>query len=151
MLFHHSYNIMKTIIFDLDGTLVRLQPAIISIADIETLKILSQKYNLALVSGSPNEEIKTALTQTGLSAFLESDYIVGKEDSTGDKASGIPFENMKSRLTGTYVMIGDSPSDEEGCRVARIPFVKVNTCSTIQEQKEELARAITEAVRLLAI
>jgi len=131
---------MKTIAFDLDGTLVNLKPVLTCIADMSALKALRSKYNFALVSGSSRAEVEWALQETGLAPLFDTAYVVSKDDAQGNKASGEPFRELQRRVEGQVVMIGDSDSDEAGTTVAEIPFVRV---------KDSLQSAITEAVEKL--
>lgn len=136
---------MKTLVFDLDGTLVYLAPTLVCIADVQYLQTLTDTYQLALVSGSPREEVEYALTTTGMDALFPKSLRVCKEDTNGDKASGEPFQEIQSRLQGSMIMIGDSNGDESGTTRAGMAFVRVPSCTSLTDQKEALTQAITEA------
>ncbi len=140
---------MKTLIFDLDGTLVRLGSSLICFADADQLTLLRQKYNFALVSGSTGSEIERALKETGLRALFDDTYIIAAEDTEGSKSSGEPFREIQKRLQGNMVMIGDSTADEQGCEISGLNFIRVQNQASTQEQKEELGSAINQALRLL--
>ncbi len=140
---------MKTIIFDLDGTLVQLKPNLVCFADVGALAQLRKRYNFALVSGSRKTEIMWALNQTGLRSLFDDNFIVALEDTNIEKSSGKPFQEMRNRLQGEMVMLGDSPSDEAGSAIAGLPFVKVKTCSSATEQRDELAKAIILAQEII--
>lgn len=140
---------MKTIIFDLDGTLVLLSPILTLIADPDALQTLRERYTFALVSGSTRAEITNALKETGLAPLFNEALIVSKEDTTGGKASGEPFQEMQNRLTGTFVMLGDSDGDEAGTKIIAMPFVRVRSYSSLDEQKASFTRALEDAVTLL--
>lgn len=141
---------MKNLIFDLDGTLVQLTPALVLVADVEELRSLKERYTFALVSGSPREEILYALKETGLAPLFSEALIVAKEDASGDKASGLPFLEMRKRISGAMIMIGDSAGDEQGSAKADIPFVRVPVEDSLEKQKAALAAAIARAVALLS-
>lgn len=140
---------MKTIIFDLDGTLVRLQPQLVLIADVYQLTSLRKSYAFALVSGGKKREVLDALDKTGLRFLFEDALIVTFEDTNQEKASGEPFREIQQRLQGNMVMIGDSESDALGTKVAELSFVKVPTYQDLQEQRKALAAAIGQALHLL--
>ena len=150
--FHHVFlTIMKTIIFDLDGTLVRLAPTLACIAEKTQLAELRKEYNFALVTGSPRAELEDVLKTCELREFFDDGAIVTCEEVGSDKSSGVPFEKIRERITGACVMIGDSDSDEVGSGKTGIPFVKVGTMQTLDAQKLELVAAIQEARNTLKI
>ncbi len=140
---------MKTIVFDLDGTLVRLQPTTALIADLPQLTQLRETFNFALVTGSSRAETEKALNETGLSALLDRQYTVTADDVNGTKSSGLPFQEIKKRLQGPMIMIGDSESDEIGCGKVGIPFVKVPAIAAITDQKNAFSEAVRSAVKML--
>ncbi len=141
---------MKTLIFDLDGTLVRLQPSLVCIVDKTLLDGLRTQYNLALISGGTKEEVFTALNTTGLREYFDDGNIVTFDDTHQEKATGEPFREIKRRLDGDMVMIGDSDGDESGARAAGMLCVRVPLCRTMEEQKMALVAAIDLAVKQLA-
>lgn len=138
---------MKTIIFDLDGTLVDLSPKLTCIADLKELEELRRKYNFALVSGGNRVEVISALAQTGLAPLFNDDLIVSREDTDGDKVSGEPFREILRRLKDQVVMVGDSDADEIGTKTENIPFVRVKTASTLVEKRNNLKVAIQQALQ----
>lgn len=140
---------MKTLIFDLDGTLVQLKPILVCFADLEQLSKLRKQYNFALVTGSTKAEVGLALKQTKLKKLFDNAYIVTFEDTKSDKASGLPFLEIKKRITGPAVMIGDSVGDEVGSQKAGIPFVRVIATINESEQKRNLQTAIENAILVL--
>ena len=140
---------MKTLIFDLDGTLVRLQPQLICIARVPFLRALRKRYDFALVTGSPKDEVLRTLAECELTQFFDREKIVTKDDVQGDKASGIPFFEIMRRLPGAAVMVGDSDGDEIGSRKAGIPFVRVQTTQTQKLQRKYLEEAVANAVSVL--
>ncbi len=140
---------MKTLIFDLEGTLVQLAPTLVCFADITELTLLRKHYNFALVTGSTRIEVEWALAHTNLAPLFNSAYIVSVEDTQSEKASGKPFQEIQQRLKGSMVMIGDSTGDETGSALANLPFVRITAFPTPEEQRQELRDAIREAEALL--
>lgn len=140
---------MKTLIFDLDGTLVQLKPQLVCFADINQLTTLRKQYNFALVSGSPKAEVEWALKETGLKKLFDGTYIVALEDTNSEKASGKPFQEIQKRLQGSMVMIGDSASDEAGSKIAGLPFIRVKPYATFTKQQQALQGAIRQAEAII--
>ncbi len=140
---------MKTLIFDLDGTLIQLQSDFVCFADVDQLTLLRQQYNFALVSGSSRAEVLWALEKTRLLPLFNERLVIGFEDTQSEKASGKPFQKIRERLEGDAVMIGDSLSDEIGSAIAGILFVKIETRQTVQEQRNELISAIGRGMAIL--
>lgn len=136
---------MKTLIFDLDGTLVRLKPRRVCLVKKDELAALRATYNFALVSGSTRKEVFQSLAKTGLWRFFDKASIVTLEDTNSKKVSGKPFREIKKRLTGTMVMIGDSDSDRKGAKIARLPFVRVRSYTDLTKQRAALTTAIRKA------
>lgn len=145
------FKTMQTIVFDLDGTLLRLRPESVLIADIKRLQALQSNYRLAIVSGGTREEVLQALEETDLRRFFADKHIVTFEDTNQEKSSGEPFREILRRLPRPMVMIGDSDGDEIGTRIAEIPFVRVETYQAVQAQKAALERAIQMAVKLFEL
>ncbi len=140
---------MKTLIFDLDGTLVQLKPTLICLANKKKLAALRTKYNFALASGSPRDEVVWALAETGLETLFDWRYVVTVEDTNSQKASGKPFQEIKKRLSGKMVMIGDSDADEKGAKIAGLPFIRVASGTETEKQRTALTIAINEAINAL--
>ena len=140
---------MKTLIFDLDGTLVNLKPNLVCVADVDYLADLRKKYDFALVTGSPKVEVTTALEKCGLTGLFHERNIITHDDIRDSKASGAPFFEIKKRLKSNMVMIGDSDGDEIGTSKAGIPFVRVEACDLLEAQKAKLIESIRRAIELL--
>ena len=137
---------VKTIIFDLDGTLVQLKPEFQSFVDKEKLIKLSRDYELAIITGATRTETKSALKRAGINMFFNERFIVTSDDVSASKSTGESFRELLRRIRGNVIMIGDSDSDETGASVAGIPFIRVNTTTTVLKQKANLSRAISIAV-----
>lgn len=140
---------MKTLAFDLHGTLAHVSDDSTLIADIELLTKLKKKYSLALITGCTRQEATKALQQTGLDVLFDADMIVLCEESGGEKDTGKPFEEIRRRVLGPVVMIGDRPSDLSGSALAGIPCIIVESKENLTDQKSALLQAIDTAVQLL--
>ena len=140
---------MKTIIFDLDGTLVFLSPRLVCIANVILLTELRKRYDFALVTGSSKEEVLNALKGCGLTELFDPTLLVTRDDVSDDKASGAPFFEIKKRLTNQMVMIGDSVGDEIGSNKAAIPFVKVKSADELELQRASFEESVSQAVHIL--
>jgi predicted HAD superfamily phosphohydrolase YqeG len=71
------------------------------------------------------------------------------EEAGGDKDTGIPFEELKRRIVGPIVMIGDQPADASGSTLVGIPSVLVEHMPSNIEQSKALIRAIEAAIEIL--
>lgn len=138
------------IIFDLDGTLARIQDPIIPLVDANTLVTLSKKYTLCIVTGSTRAELIDALSVIGAKNIFSDTLCITATEIPEAKASGVPFIEIKKRIVGPTVMIGDSDGDEIGSKLANIPCVRVERGNTVDAQKESLLKAIGYAERILS-
>ena len=124
-------------------------PALVCLANLVQLQALRAEYTFALVTGATQKSAYQILSVTGLMPLFDERLIVTFDDTNSEKGTGKPFLEIKKRIHGGMVMIGDSDSDEGGCAIADIPFVRVHTGGALEEQKQELSRAIMEAVGVL--
>lgn len=139
----------SVIAFDLDGTLGDIRTNSLYV-DIENLKTLGRNYRLGLVTGSPLEEVRE-LIQNFPGPFDEN-LIVTIENTGEMKATGKPFQEFLERINSARVIfIGDSDGDEEGCRKAGLPFVRIRCMAetTLQERRELLSEKIEDAREFL--
>jgi len=136
--------IMKTIIFDLDGTLVRLKPKFASLCDRKTLLKLSDKYELALVTGSTRKEALSALRRVKILDLFKPNKIVTYDEVLYEKKSGKPFFEIKKRIELPAIMIGDSDGDEIGSQKATFDFIKVEQSKGKIQQSQNLLKAISK-------
>jgi phosphoglycolate phosphatase-like HAD superfamily hydrolase len=138
---------MKTILFDLDGTLVRLGKPHVCVADANLMARLSTEYQLVLVTGSPRAQALDALNVCGY-AKVFSDRIIAAEDTSRGKRSGEPFLKALQQFAvraHDAVVVGDSESDQIGTAIAGIPFVQVAYTHELNSQKALFASAIEKA------
>lgn len=140
---------MKTIIFDLDGTLIRFTPTFERIADIEQLKQLQQTFAFSIVTGCAKQVAFDVLEKTNLLSFFDADRIVTREDTVGDKSTGEPFRLARKKLSDHAVVIGDSDSDVQGSLIAGMSCVQVETHADIHDQRHAFANALDRAVAIL--
>lgn len=86
----------------------------------DTLKILSQKYPLYIVSNCEAGYIETFLEATGLGPYFQAHLCPG--DTGNAKAANIRQIIHDNDLTDP-VYIGDTDGDYRACREAGVPFV----------------------------
>lgn len=142
---------MKTIILDLDGTLVDLASKNKrSFVTPNQLEILARSYRIGLITGSTKQETFYILKKLELLSYFDSHLIVVFEDTKSLKETGKPFFEMKRRLGDVpVVFIGDSINDEIGSRKAGIQFIRVQKANIFSDQRKNLRDAIHEAINLL--
>jgi phosphoglycolate phosphatase-like HAD superfamily hydrolase len=144
---------MPTLFLDLAGTLVDLtsfdsvSQRITCFLTEETAALLTP-YTLILVTGSPRAQVEKVLLSPDIPLSLHFQAIVAAEDGGNQKSSGAPFLQLIKEYDGPFVHVGDSDVDEEGARMADIPFVRVAQKNTNEEQRQELTRAISEALNI---
>lgn len=139
------YEIMKTIIFDLDGTVVDLSQGL-CFADVKQLRKLCRKYRLALVTGASRKETLEALRRFGLDNFFQAEFIITKDEVSASKATGAPFRKIKKILNGPAIFIGDSKNDICGCRKARLPSILAQKSRNTKLQKANFRKALFRAI-----
>lgn len=139
------------IIFDLDGTLALISDPIVPLVDAGTLRALSEKYTLCIVTGSARAELVRTLTLIGVQDIFADTFCITASEIPEGKASGVPFFEMKRRISGRAVMIGDSDGDEIGSKLAGIPCVRVSIKKDIGSKKQSLIQAINDAEQVLAM
>lgn len=89
--------------------------------DLEkTLKILSQKYPLYIVSNSQSGYIEVFLESSGFSKYFKDHLCNG--DTGLDKGSNIRMLANKNELKSP-VYVGDTLGDYNACIKAKVPFI----------------------------
>lgn len=142
---------MKTLIFDLDGTLCELMTPLecssifVSREMLETLPGI----RVALVTGGTREETEFVLSKAGVCDLFTDDLILTREDPFGEKKTGEPFLELLRRVGGEAVVIGDSEADILGAEQAGLTCILVRKMSRDELQKEALQEAIETACQEL--
>lgn len=86
----------------------------------ETLRILSGKYPLYIVSNCQAGYIEVFLQATGLGGYFQDHLCPG--DTGQAKAENIGIITRRHNLKAP-VYVGDTAGDQDACRKARVPFV----------------------------
>ena len=136
---------MKTIIFDLDGTLVDLvpakyfkrQPKVIQRISKTELEQLRKRYCFSLVTGSCRKEALYALQQMGWTDLFDQKLILCADDIPAEKKTGIPFSVIKQQAD-VICIIGDSEIDRLGAKRANIDCIIVKTKTDLQKALQKL-------------
>jgi len=144
-------NRTKTIIFDLDGTLVDLSsyPEIELLADAELLRRLKPVYNFAIVTGGTTEETIFALEKTGIINLFDKGLIVTADIVSESKKTGASFLEIIKRINGRAIVIGDSDSDRIGAEKARLPLILLRRQADINTQRNEFTKVLKRAAQIL--
>ncbi len=122
---------MKTIFFDLDGTLTELKesPKLRLLIGADIIERLSSQYQLGLITASKTEETLFALRILGIQKYFQPALIFTADTCPYPKKNGRPFILAKQRASEVVAMIGDSESDRIGSKKANIPFIFANNFS----------------------
>ncbi len=141
---------MKTIIFDLDGTLVDLARFKCFVRATELMS-LRKKYRLALVTGASRKETLSALRQFRLDNLFGKDkkFVITKDEVPASKKTGAPFRKIMSMLCGPAIFIGDSQNDALGCARADLPCILIKRSQSVGQQKINFKKALLKALRKL--
>lgn len=142
---------MKTIIFDLDGTLCRLKTPLersLVFLSRDMLEDLSS-FQFALVTGGIREEAEYILEKAGVRDLFLDDLILTRDDSFGEKKTGEPFREILRRVNGKAIVVGDSEADRLGAEQAGLTCILVRKMIRDELQKEALQEAIETACQEL--
>ena len=126
----------KTIIFDLEGTLVDVAGESISRVFIEEadLKQLLVGYEVGIVTGATRAQLEFVLANTFLGAYFNGNNTVSIDECSEAKATGKPFQILLDRgFAVPVVIVGDSEGDKLGAESLGVDFVNVNTPELIAE------------------
>ncbi len=136
---------MKTIIFDLDGTLVDLipstttkEPEVRPRTSRQQLESLRKRYSFALVTGSCRQEALYTLDQMAWTDLFDQNLIICADDIPAEKKTGIPFSTIK-QCTDVFCVIGDSEiHDLGGARRAGLKCILVKTKKELEQALQKL-------------
>lgn len=122
---------MKTIFFDLDGTLTNLSdwPSLKLLIPRKKLFILRQKYQFGLITASKTPEAMRSLKKLGIAVLFEKSLIITSDICPETKITGAPFKLAKSKVKDIAAMIGDSEGDKIGSSKANLQFIPVSELS----------------------
>lgn len=108
------------ICFDYENKLLETKPGIMYEGVFETLRALSQKIDLYIVSNCQCGYIQILLKSTGLGAFIK-DYLCFGDTQTS-KGRTIRTLMERNHLQDV-VYVGDTLGDYQACKEANIPFI----------------------------
>ena len=143
---------MKTIIFDLDGTLCELRdPLASSIVFLSRAMIeVVTDTQFALVTGGTREEVEFVLKKAGVEDLFFKDLILTREDPFGEKKTGKPFREILRRVKGRAIVIGDSESDRLGSERAGLRCIFLAQEQSLTRRIISLEKAIKQAKNYLS-
>lgn len=110
------------ICFSYENELLETKPGVMYEGVLETLRALSQKTNLYIVSNCQCGYIEVLLKTTGLGAFIKDHLCFG--DTQTSKGKTIRTLMDRNHLQDV-IYVGDTLGDYEACKEADIPFVFV--------------------------
>lgn len=122
---------MKTIFFDLDGTLTNLSewPDLKLLIPQKKLFILRQNYQFGLITASKTPEAMRSLEKLGIAVLFEKSLIITSDICPEPKITGAPFEFAKSKVKDIVAIIGDSEGDKIGSAKANLQFILASELS----------------------
>jgi phosphoglycolate phosphatase-like HAD superfamily hydrolase len=127
---------MKTIIFDIDGTLTDMSPVEKSSTwrkDLPKLKkyplvkwIIKnrRKYIFVYATGGIKSETLYALKNLGIIKYFDLKNSTDKDNCQFSKKTGIPFRRIK-KIYPDCILVTDSKKDCIGAEIAQIPFILI--------------------------
>jgi len=137
---------MKTIIFDIDGTLTNMKPieklslsdkAFYGLLKKEQLPIPKKyplvnwiiknknKYRFIYATGGKKIETEYVLKKLNILNYFDLKNSMSKTNCSFSKKTGVPFKKIKSKFDDC-ILITDSKNDCLGAKIAGIPFILVN-------------------------
>lgn len=126
---------MKTIIFDIDGTLTNMWPlehgsggnlpVLLAYPLVGFIKENHAKYRFLYATGGNDKDTKCALEQLGILEYFDLGYSFARDTSEFSKSTGIPFKKQIEKFPDA-VLITDSLSDVLGAEKVGLASVLVN-------------------------
>lgn len=113
---------LGSLCFSYENTLLETKPGILYEGVKKTLRCLSQKYNLFIVSNCQCGYIELFLKASGLSHVIKDHLCFGEtQTEKGDTIRTLMERNGLSDI----LYIGDTLGDHQACQKAGVPFVFV--------------------------
>lgn len=106
--------------FAYENTLLETEPGTLYEGVEETLRQLSEKYPLYIVSNCQCGYIEVMLRSTGLAPYITDTLCFGQTQTS--KGQTIRTLMSKNNLTDV-VYVGDTQGDADACKEAGIPFI----------------------------
>lgn len=113
----------STIVFDLNGTLVKMRPAKLLLPK-QLISKLSIKYNLAIITGAKRSETLNILKKIGIFELFNTSYIITKDNTPLRKPNPDLF-NCIPNTKNTILYIGDTSNDAKMAKEADINFLNI--------------------------
>lgn len=126
---------MKTIIFDIDGTLTEMRPLENRLVTqrtfkpvqyplVEWIKKNKDKYSYVYATGGQRSETECALKKLGIIHYFDLKNSISKTNCRFSKKTGIPFKKILKKYPNSMV-ITDTQADCLGARKAGIQSVLI--------------------------
>ncbi len=110
-------------IYKVESDYIRREPGVLYEGVCDTVKSLSEKYPLYIVSNCQKGYIDDLLDTTGLRPFFKAGLCYGDTGAQKDVTMRILIEKESLR---SPVYIGDTQGDAEASRLAGVPFIWVS-------------------------
>ena len=94
------------------------------------LRKLATNYQLALVTGSNEQEAKFVLREAGVDTLFKDALLMTRDKIKFSKVTGMPFKRIAKFGENGAIVIGDGTSDKIGARKAGLPFLDVREIRT---------------------
>ena len=130
---------MKTIIFDIDGTLTDMSAienaAFLGVTEncwpkpnkyplVDWILRNKNNYNFVYATGGKEKETLYVLESLGLLKYFDIKNSINKSNYRFSKKTGLPFLKIKKKYPDC-LLVTDSQDDCIGAKLAKIPYMKI--------------------------
>lgn len=138
---------MKTLIFDIDGTLTDMRPledprlrlanpnpTLLAYPAAQFITDNAKTYHYVFATGGTLADTTYVLRQLGLVQIFDMTNSIAADSGLPPKSTGEPYKQIAAQFPDSIV-IGDSETDRAGAKLAGLPCVILAPNETLTDQK----------------